>query len=715
MTLAIMDKFVGPMPVDDFLKEFVPEAPMACPKDCVAFSKDFSASNTEGTFIDAIHGSGLCPNLRFKNTTNGVATTSLMIKPDISVFSRSHFDAGADWGATEFWIENKRASEDFFIPDKSLRADPKNPLSHLAYNKGLWPVCGQMIEYASTLHRIQFRVFSFSVALFGNTGRLFRWDRSGVVYTQPFEWTTHPETLFEFFWRFNYLSPAERGHDPTVFPATEDEIARALPKLRTREGYEDLRGDNFSKFLVQDDVIHDEEPRYYIASTEAAWTTNALVGRATFGYLAYDLATGGLVYLKDFWRLDLPDIQKEGDIYRELEGKNVSHIAKLGRAGDVPLNPGSKRSTSVQRTRTQDFVKEAGLVKWCPGRPRVEPYVHYRLVLNTLGKPLHQFKSTRQLCEVIRDAIIAHSEAYGGTGILHRDVSAGNILIGDDGKGILIDWDLSKKLPRDGGGRPRRATRTGTWQFISMGLLMNPTTRPHELQDDLESFFWVLLYQIVQCRGAHMSMRQEFRDAITHVFDSSAKSDTLRAVVGGTGKCLCLKDSTLASGIIEELVKTPCNEIVEEMRGLFADFYLHVAVEAGLFSESMQRKIEEKRARDPLVQAAHTTLRSSRALLDILEKHLKSPWEITDDASEYLGEIRPSALASKKRKHGQAFHADPREDFYPARRWYSPPGSSSRPASIQQRSLSYHSDFTLANSPTLHGNVLSSLGSLGKP
>ncbi|KAG2094040.1 uncharacterized protein F5147DRAFT_585201, partial [Suillus discolor] len=30
-------------------------------------------------------------------------------------------------------------------------------------------------------------------------------------------------------------------------------------------------------------------------------------------------------------------------------------------------------------------------------------------------------------------------------GILHRDLSAGNIVI-HDGKGILIDWDLSKLI-----------------------------------------------------------------------------------------------------------------------------------------------------------------------------------------------------------------------------------------------------------------------------
>lgn len=37
----------------------------------------------------------------------------------------------------------------------------------------------------------------------------------------------------------------------------------------------------------------------------------------------------------------------------------------------------------------------------------------------------------------------------------------------------------------------------GTWQFMSMRLLGQPNKK-HTLQDDLESFFWVLLYVIIR-------------------------------------------------------------------------------------------------------------------------------------------------------------------------------------------------------------------------
>ncbi|KAH9020336.1 hypothetical protein EDB84DRAFT_1231763, partial [Lactarius hengduanensis] len=346
---------------------------------------------------------------------------------------------------------------------------------------------GQLIAYTSAVHRSQFRVFSFSVVLFGNTGRLLRWDRSGVIYTEPFDWSTQPDTLFEFLWRLNFLSDVKRGYDTTVTSVADDEAEAALSKLRTYQGLENVTKADLHKFLVRDDHTLNGQVKYYIAPS-AVWDSEALFGRSTFGYIAYDLETTNLVYLKDFWRTDCDGIQKEGDVYRELHDAQVPHIAKLGLAGDVPLLPecGRTDSPAVQRTMSQEFLKD-----WCPGRPRVDPYVHYRLVLETLGSPLNTFKSTRELCKVIRDAITAHTGAYERVGILHRDVSAGNILIAENGSGILIDWDLSKKVVKDGSRTQRQYSRTGTWQFISIARLQKPSIRPHEVSDDLESFFWV--------------------------------------------------------------------------------------------------------------------------------------------------------------------------------------------------------------------------------
>ncbi|KAI9448570.1 hypothetical protein H4582DRAFT_1799531, partial [Lactarius indigo] len=89
--------------------------------------------------------------------------------------------------------------------------------------KGTYRVSGQLIAYTSAIHRSQFRTFSFSVVLFGETGHLLRWDRSGVIYTKLFRLVRRTRHPFEFLWRFNFLSDVKRGYDTTVTSVGADE------------------------------------------------------------------------------------------------------------------------------------------------------------------------------------------------------------------------------------------------------------------------------------------------------------------------------------------------------------------------------------------------------------------------------------------------------------------------------------------------------------
>ena len=119
-------------------------------------------------------------------------------------------------------------------------------------------------------------------------------------------------------------------------------------------------------------------------------------------------------------------------------------------------------------------------------------------------------------------------------------MGAGNILITDKGGGILIDWDLSKKVKEYVDPKPRQHSRTvrcrsdffmeklilaqGTWQFISVARLLDPWSTPHQISDDLESFFWVLLYQVVRGRDETKAYRRD----MAYVFDQyeSVKGNT---------------------------------------------------------------------------------------------------------------------------------------------------------------------------------------------
>ncbi|KAI0247322.1 hypothetical protein BJV78DRAFT_1246563, partial [Lactifluus subvellereus] len=650
MTFDNCDRFVGPMPVQDFLEDFLPspEAPASRPKGDFAFSKP-SVSQNEVELIQAIRKSRLCPDLHFLNTTSRPDKT-YGLKPDISVFSHTptmdlatELPTVLDWGIVELWVENKPKGNDPFIRIEELQTSPDDVSCHVGWTVGAYKTCGQLIAYATALHRSQFRVFSFSIALFGDTGRLLRWDRSGVIYTEPFRLADGD--LLEFLWRFNHLSAVDRGHDTTV--------SSTYPK------FENLQKGHLHKILVWDDRAPDENPKCYITPS-AKWATGALIG-ATFRYIAYDVESRNLVYLKDYWRVDHPDVQKEGDVYRELHEAEVPNIARMGRAGDVPqiLGRGELQVPwlGVQRTKTQDYLSRPGSpCSWCPGHLCVETYIHYRLVLETVGMSLNRFRSTRQLCEVIRDAIVAHTTAYNKTRILHRDISAGNILITDKGTGILADWDLSEKVKEVGDSKPRPHSRTGTWQFISIGRLMDPWSRPHEVSDDLESFFWVLLYEVVRYRNDGPMRLGETMQA---VFGQHTRADRAGHVRGGEGKLCCVVGLKYSSAVIETLVKTPCCGIIEEMRSLFCDLYLHM--EAGDVSPYVRSMIEEERERDPRVNRAREMLRTSDVFLGIIEKFLKSEWDINNDSGMRLTEPRVDPSASRNRRKRKAEDHDGRE------------------------------------------------------
>lgn len=87
--------------------------------------------------------------------------------------------------------------------------------------------------------------------------------------------------------------------------------------------------------------------------------------------------------------------------------------------------------------------------------------VHYRIVLGNLGKPITSFDSTRQIFQVMRDAlagdvsvlaltavlyktdtsIAGHKGAYENANYLQGDMGIPNLVIARDGSGKLIDWD----------------------------------------------------------------------------------------------------------------------------------------------------------------------------------------------------------------------------------------------------------------------------------
>ncbi|CCU74485.1 serine/threonine protein kinase domain protein [Blumeria hordei DH14] len=130
------------------------------------------------------------------------------------------------------------------------------------------------------------------------------------------------------------------------------------------------------------------------------------------------------------------------------------------------------------------------------------------VAITPYGRSLHKVESSLELVTVLRDAIKAHWSLGTKAKILHRDISANNIIMtGSEAhknwNGYFIDVDLAVLLT-DGKAQDKRQAMTGTMEFMALEILSGSceTTGAvveHSYRHDLESFFYVFLWQCLSC------------------------------------------------------------------------------------------------------------------------------------------------------------------------------------------------------------------------
>lgn len=97
----------------------------------------------------------------------------------------------------------------------------------------------QMIKYVSEIQLHQHRTCVFLIWIQSDWLRLTRWDRTGAVVSKAFRYTTNPEALFTFLYRYAIADREQRGHDPTVTLVAKDDADRAkLEEFTTSNGWE---------------------------------------------------------------------------------------------------------------------------------------------------------------------------------------------------------------------------------------------------------------------------------------------------------------------------------------------------------------------------------------------------------------------------------------------------------------------------------------------
>lgn len=145
------------------------------------------------------------------------------------------------------------------------------------------------------------------------------------------------------------------------------------------------------------------------------------------------------------------------------------------------------------------------------------------LVTSPLGRPLRWFKSVEEFLGVCRDVVKAHQSLYYKGKILHRDISANNIIITipkqeGDPRGMLIDLDHGIQIDSGSSGARHR---TGTMEFMAIDVLEG---KKHTYRHDLESLLYVFLWEIIGYRqdGHHVlpggsRLRDWYRGSYTQI------------------------------------------------------------------------------------------------------------------------------------------------------------------------------------------------------
>ncbi|GJJ09153.1 hypothetical protein Clacol_003375 [Clathrus columnatus] len=499
MGLEASKYVVGPMPVDDFLQMFLRSLiPNPTPLPSIPFANfeltskvTLGESELYAKFINAVQP--ICSNfeLRDVHSNSMHAFESHNIQPDLCVFKK---------GISDIDLCNPSQPEIMIIFKLSIETDDpfddngeyvtlgedgtsKTETYFLRATRAGRHSLGQITACAAAQHAAQFRTHILSVLVFPKHARLFRWDRSGVVVTERFPLCSR--YLMEFFHLYNYATSHVQGLDISASIPSEDNASKARVAL----------GGDSSLSLVQLSVGFSS----YIISRKVYMNHDCPFGRSTRGFVAYSLSLNTTVFLKDSWRLDYQT--PEHDVYRRLWNSHIPHIPTVIEGGDI----------LDHKTFTQDLLEED--LVWIRDPPRrLKKHRHYRLILKEIATPLRSFSSTKVLVSAVRDAMEAHRAAYFNAGILHRDISSGNIMIYNK-EGLLIDWDLSKSKDNDA----RGSERTGTWQFISCRLLEDPTA-VQDLTDDVESFIHVLTW--VSFRYAKHNLSNETVNAyLASIFD----------------------------------------------------------------------------------------------------------------------------------------------------------------------------------------------------
>ncbi|TFK84021.1 hypothetical protein K466DRAFT_239100 [Polyporus arcularius HHB13444] len=412
--------------------------------------------------------------------------------------------------------------------------------------------------YAAHAFTRQQRTANFTFFVIRTKARVVRWERAGPTFTEAFDYVDNPKLMCEFLWRFSMLSEEDIGLDfsakllgkrhrwyklmdeiaqgplkgqsedipadeGTITPIPPDSSSRPLPLgafTYVRERFAaSLRDEDWPRYRVAVPTDRPGHFKYFLIGKPDIHASG-IVGEGIRGYVAVDVDTKRFVWMKDTWRPYYVDVEAEGDILRRLNEVHVPNIPTLICAGDIRQETQmgyhweldcrtqhggeTGQETRASKRDHSGAPKRDGIGKNGGQSSPPRHLSHYRLVVNEICLPFKDFKTSRQLIQVVSDCVEAHEGAVTETRLLHRNVSISNVLIcpafvEEDCRavvkwmGLLTNWEQSKPIPKDGD--VDRARQPGREANLFSSVALQHWKWLHaDIEDDIESFFRIIIY-----------------------------------------------------------------------------------------------------------------------------------------------------------------------------------------------------------------------------
>ncbi|KAF9802943.1 hypothetical protein IEO21_09794 [Rhodonia placenta] len=552
--------------------------------------------------------------------------------PDFSLLSEASSQVNAS-AQSRLWSDRLAFCE--VKPSNKQSPKPGDP------SKVVAQIAAQSSQYARLyVCSRPFQLFAVCLLIFGSGFCVGIFDRGGLMLSPIYDMWEHTDVFIRVIRSLtSVVTDVDLGQDPTVRPLPND-IACAVLEQSEPPAY--------TSYLIE--PIGDDE-RVWCTIGSPVWSSLSLFGRGTWVWYVReydangDYLKGSKKIMKMAWRHGnrIP----ESIILRSIKGQHPG-LAKFLVGADV-----EHRAAGQRPERMSVRYLRSGQNDMNDGSP-----VLHRLVLSTVGRPLWEYESELELLLGVRAALDAH-EFLCEQGIIHRDISPGNILLRDrsynpdsepdGGEGFLTDLEFAR-IPDavtviEGVGESQRthtrwrehgAPLTGNVQFMALDILRAGNgSIEHTACHDVESFIWVLGYcvlrKLVNTLKDKVPRRDPGRKAVEEAFHDAFGHNNVRSVLKSRVACLPL--TWLAARKPQETLSSIKGNVSILMAILFNDlrFVLPIQEEADPHVEKVRRALGYPATTSPKPPLTHAILRE---MLDTTIKNIRTKaaqgWEIEE-------------------------------------------------------------------------------------